>query len=134
MSSGRTFFGALYAWLAAVFFGAVLLDVISATLPGETGGAFTGSVSSEISDFLLLLGAPVLVAAIAAVAFNWDRAISRNLFLISLLLLSLEFIIPALLLPLLQSGLIASMISYLPYLRLASLGLASILAMAAWRA
>jgi hypothetical protein len=125
-------FGALYAWSAAVFLGAVLLDVVYSSLLGDAGGAFLQSVYRQVSDFLLIIGAPTFLTALAAIALSWDSRPARNLFLISLLFLSLEFILPVMLLPVLRTPPDSVALGISPYIRLVPLGLASILALTAF--
>ena len=89
---------ALYAWIASVFFGAVLLDIVyfnaasSALKPSETIMLF-----SEAADFLLLILALTLLAGTVAVVAAWKAAPARNLFIASLLLVVAEYLAPMLL-------------------------------------
>jgi hypothetical protein len=48
--------GALYTWSATVFFGAVLLDVVYASLLGAVDESITQPVFGEVSDLLLMVG------------------------------------------------------------------------------
>ncbi len=79
----------LYTWMVTVFFGAILLDVVYF----HTGSGTTG-MFQEGSDFLLLLGMLTVLAGIGAVAASWGWEITRNYFLTSFLILSVEFITP----------------------------------------
>ena len=80
----------LYAWVLAISFGMVVLDVLYARLvPGATF-AF-----SEVSDFLLLISLVTLIAAIVALAFSRKSKPVRNLIIASQLILLLEIFIPA---------------------------------------
>src|SRR4030042_2667513 len=51
----------LYAWVVAVSFGAVLLDVVYSNLVSEAAAAF-----SEVADFLLSISAVTVLAALGA--------------------------------------------------------------------
>lgn len=130
----RNLFAALYAWSSAVLLGAVLLDVVYSSRLGHVDESFARSVYGEVSDFLLLLGALTFLAALVATALSWDAPAARNLFASSLLLLSLEFLAPIVLVPLLRALLDSSALRMTPYLRLAPLALASLLALGAVRA
>lgn len=121
---------AWYAWSASLFFGAVLIDVVYSSLLRASGA----SVFGEVSDFLLLLGVPMLLAAVAALALSWNTPSSRNLIALSLLCLSLEFFGPIVLFPVLRTSADPLSRSIGPTVRLASLALASLLAMGAFRA
>ena len=133
MKSVRNFLGALYAWSTAVFFGAVLIDVVYASLLREAAGAFVKPVFGEVADFLLLLAAPVVFTALAATALSWDVPGARHLFLASLLVLALEFILPIFLSPLLKTSPNSPITGISPYLRLAPLAVASVLALGGYR-
>lgn len=136
MSSLRTVryvIGGLFAWSASVFFGAVLLDVVYSSLLGDPSGSSLQTVYREVSDFLLVLGAPTLLVGLLAAAIWWNSAPARSLFLISLLCLSLEFSMPIVLFPLLRTSPDSSSFGFGPYVRLVPLALASLLALAAFR-
>ncbi len=120
---------ALYAWSAALFFGAVLIDVVYSSILGDAGAAAYGGVS----DFLLLIGAPMALLAVAALALSWSTSASRILVVLSFLFLSLEFVAPFLF-PLLRTSTDLSSMAITPYIRLTPLALASLLAIAAFRA
>jgi hypothetical protein len=133
MSSLGRLLGGVYAWLAAVFFGSVLLDVVYSSLLRDAGGGLGQSVFGEVSDFLLVLGAPMLLAALAAIASSWSTPAARNFFLASLGALSLEFIGPILLFRVLGTSPSSPLQPISPYIRLLPLGLASILALGGFR-
>lgn len=79
----------LYAWVLAISFGLVLLDVLYTRLvPGATF-AF-----SEVADFLLLVSLVTLIAAVVALAFSRKSKAVRNLIIASQLILLLEIFIP----------------------------------------
>jgi hypothetical protein len=82
----------LYTWAITVFFGAVLLDVVYSNLVPTAGTAF-----SEVADFLLLAGVMTVVAALGAIVLSWRTRIPRDLFVASLAVISLEFLVPQLL-------------------------------------
>jgi hypothetical protein len=85
----------LYAWIAAVFFGGVLLDILYAKfLMGILGISESTMVFSEVSDTLLFIGFILVISAIAAIAVSWKFWVARNLFIASLLVFSFEFFIP----------------------------------------
>jgi len=126
----RHVFGALYTWSAAVFFGAVLLDVVYASLLGVVDESLTQPVFGEVSDFLLVLGAFSLLAGLAAIALAWNVPLARNLFALSLLVLAVsEFLVPIVLFPLLRATPDSSVLGITPYVRLVPLALASLLAL-----
>jgi hypothetical protein len=80
----------LYAWVLAISFGMVLLDILYTRLvPGATF-AF-----SEVSDFLLLISLVTLIAAIVAIAFSGKSKAVRSFIIASQLILLLEILIPA---------------------------------------
>jgi hypothetical protein len=79
----------LYVWLVTVFFGAVLLDVVYSSLLPQTTSAF-----SEVADFLLRIGVVTVLAAIGAIVLSWRSRIPRDLFVASLAVISLEFLVP----------------------------------------
>lgn len=92
-----------YAWVIAIAFGAILLDVMYANLAPEAAAAF-----SEVADFLPLLSAAVVFAAILAVGLSWRARTARYLFIASLMIIMLEFLIPAFFAPLLQGSAVAT--------------------------
>jgi hypothetical protein len=133
MSTLRNALSGAYAWLAAAFFGSVLLDVVYTSLLRDAGGPSLQGVFGEVSDFLLILGAPTLLAALAAIALSWSTPPARNLFLASLVALSLEFIGPMVLFPLLGNPSNSPLPGISAHARLIPLALASILALAGFR-
>jgi hypothetical protein len=82
----------LYTWAVTVFFGAVLLDVVYSRLVPAAETAF-----AEVADFLLLVGVGTVLAALGAVVVSWRFRIPRDLFVASLAVISLEFLVPLLL-------------------------------------
>jgi hypothetical protein len=131
---GRILAG-IYAWLLAVFFGSVLLDVVYSRLLKSAEGFPAGSpVFGEVADFLLILGAVTFLFALAAFVFSFGSAPARNLFLASFLLLGFEFVAPVILSPLLQGQMASSISALGPWLRLVPSGLASVLAFAGLQA
>jgi hypothetical protein len=135
MSTLRNALSGAYAWLAAAFFGSVLLDVVYTSLLRDAGGPGPSLqvVFGEVSDFLLILGSPTLLAALAAIALSWSTPPARNLFLASLVALSLEFIGPMVLFPLVGNPSNSPLPGISAYARLIPLALASILALAGFR-
>jgi len=82
----------LYAWLAAVYLGAVWLDrVYSRQLAGEK------IASGEVADILLWIGGVTMLAGVAAIALAWQASTVRVYLIASLAILSLEFLLPGLL-------------------------------------
>jgi hypothetical protein len=135
--SPRTFrhlVGAVYAWSAAVFFGAVLFDVVYSSLLRDVDRVLTGSIFGEVSDLLLLLGAPMFLAGLAAIALSWNAPSARNLLALSLLALSLESLGPIVLFPVLRNSPDAPILGMTPYVHLVPLALASLLAFGAFGA
>jgi len=133
MSTLRDVVGGAYAWLAALFFGSVLLDVVYTSLLRDAGGPSLQDVFSEVSDFLLVLGAPTFLAALTAIALSWSTPPARTCFVASLVALSLEFIGPIVLFPLLGSPSNSPLPGISAYIRLFPLAVASILALAGFR-
>lgn len=76
-----------YAWLVAVGFGAILLDVTYARLVTD--------LTNEAADLLLLIVGFAFVPGVAAVTAAWSVTAARNLLLISLALVVGEFLVPA---------------------------------------
>ena len=87
----------LYAWVAAVFLGGILLDMAYANLLKDViGFSESAIIFSEISDTLLCIGFVMVISAIGAIAVSWKSRIARYLFIASLLAFSFEFFIPIL--------------------------------------
>ena len=134
LRTGRTFFGTLYAWLSALFLGAVLLDVVYSSFLNDVGNSDARSALGEVSDFLLSLAALTFLAAIAAIALAWNVPSARNLMAASLLLQSIEFLAPFALFPVLQTAPPSFAITISRCIRLVPLALASFLTLGAIRA
>jgi hypothetical protein len=112
----------VYAWVAAVFLGGILLDMQYAkNLKGVLGFSESAMVFSEISDTLLCVGFGMVICAIGAIAVTWKSTTTRNLFIASLLIYFLEFLIP------IFSSFIKNT-QELSWIRLLPSGIASILA------
>jgi hypothetical protein len=125
----------LYTWIASVFFGAVLLDIVyfntasSNLAPDETIMLF-----SEAADFLLLILVLTLLAGMGAVAAAWKVAPSRNLFIASLLLVVAEFLAPMLLFSIIEMAQASLGFNVGSWVRLTLSALASILAfLGSWK-
>lgn len=71
----------LYTWLAATFFGAILLNIVYSNV------AVSALKPSEAADFLLLIGALTILAGIGAVGSSWGLG-SARIFLLPALYLS----------------------------------------------
>lgn len=131
----RHLLAGIYAWILAVFLGAVLLDIVYSTLLEDVDGFLAGpSVYSEVADFLLILGALTILFALAAIVVSWDVGSARNLFLAStLLLVGFEFLAPVVLFPLLRSSQGSLVLGFGPFIRLVPTALASLFAFAGLR-
>jgi hypothetical protein len=125
----RSLLAGSYAWMVAVFSGAILLDVVYANrLDDLLATAERASLFAGISDLLLLVGAATVLAALTAIAVSWPSKSAMILFIASLTALSLEFMLPVFAAPFLN---IIQELGAGPWLRLLPVGLASILAIAA---
>src|SRR5688572_2505905 len=88
-----------YAWLAAVSFGLVLLDIIYARLiPAAT------TTFSEMADFLLLVSASTMLVALSAIGITWHWGTARNWLVTSLAVSCFGLVAPAILTPLLPDN------------------------------
>jgi hypothetical protein len=67
MNMTRPLIAGLYAWLATISFGLVLLDILYAGLVPEAQAAF-----SEAADFLLLVNTLTILAALGAIGLSWE--------------------------------------------------------------
>lgn len=95
----RKVFGSLavgsYAWIVAIFFGMILLDVAYAkSLRGSSGMATVATVFSDVSDYLLLVGALAVLTGLSAIVLSWNSRWARNCLIGSLLVLATEFLVP----------------------------------------
>lgn len=126
--------GAVSAWSAAVFLGAVLIDVVYSGLLEDVDESFLRSVSGEVSDVLLILGGFSFLATLAAIATSWNAPLARNLFAASSLLLASEYLAPIVLVPLVGTSPDSPAAAIDPYVRLVPIALASLLALGAYRA
>lgn len=88
-----------YAWAATFTLGAVLIDIMYAKLAPGAAAAF-----SEVADFLLLLNAVTVLAAIPAIVFSWKARTARYFIIASLLIPLLAFPIPLFFAPLLEGS------------------------------
>jgi len=117
----------LYAWIATIFFGLILLDIVYAKLLRDVPGAVeVTTVFSDVADILLMAGFIMILAAIGAIVFSWTSGTARNLLIASLIVVLLEFITPIFLSPFFQ---IIDAFNIGPWLRIIPSGLASILAL-----
>ena len=93
----RLMFVGFYAWVSAVFFGGIILDVVYArNLENILSTPDKASFFAEISDILLYLAFILVIAALVAIALAWKSPAARNFFIASLLVFSLEFWAPIL--------------------------------------
>ncbi|HEY6075054.1 MAG TPA: hypothetical protein VIV15_17155 [Anaerolineales bacterium] len=114
-----------YAWISAVTFGAVLVDIAySKALFSVDGNA---EAFSAVSDIFLWTGFIIVLSGLAAMVLSWNSAAARNLLIASLLFFSLEFLIPIFIALFIQN---IEVFVPGPWLRLLPSGLASILAFA----
>gem|GEM_PF-6019291 len=109
-----------YTWVVAISFGAVIIDIMYSRLAPDAEAAFSG-----VADFLLLLYAVTLLAAIAAVGLSWHLSAARNFFIASLAIICVGFLIPVFLSPLFR-GVHSPALG--TWIRIAISGLPSILA------
>ena len=115
-----------YAWVIAVFFGGILLDIVySNRLQDILEPLESTTVFSDVADILLLPGFVTVLAAIGAIAFSWHSRAARNLFIASLLFVLFEFLIPVFFFPFIQY---VENLNIGSWLRIIPSGLASILA------
>jgi hypothetical protein len=128
----RDLVGGLYAWSVAVFFGAVLLDVVYSHLLDNASEPVAQSVYGEVSDVLLILGAFSVIAALAAIGFSWSIRSATYLFATSLAVLLFEFIGPVVLFPLQRTLPDSSVLAIGPLIRLVPIAVASLLAVSAF--
>ena len=88
-------FVGFYGWVVIVFFGATLLDTVYANaIRGMLDSGKAAAVFSSASDFLLLVLALTVLAAIGAIGSSWQSGLARNLFLASGLLVIVELLAP----------------------------------------
>jgi hypothetical protein len=95
---GRLVVG-LYAWLMAVAFGAVLLDIVYSRLVPEATAAF-----AEVADLLLLIDGAAILVALVALGLTWTSRLARSLVVASLIVVLFGFSAPPLLGPLLRDA------------------------------
>ena len=118
----------MYAWIVAIYFGAILLDVVYSGLLDNSVGSGVQVVYSEVSDLLLLLAGFVVFVGLLAIGFSWDASVARNLFTMSLLVIVVPGILALLVLfPLSRSAPEAAILAYAPLIRLTPIGLASLI-------
>ena len=89
----------LYAWLTAVSFGLVLLDILYAGLVPNATIAL-----SEAADFQLFVNAITVLAALGAIGLSWRSRVARNFLISSLTIIFLGFLAYMLLSPFLRDG------------------------------
>jgi len=94
-----TFIVGLYAWLAAVSFGLVLMDILYAGLVPEASKAI-----NESSDFQLLVTGVTILAALGSIWLSRNSSASRNLLAAGLGVIILGFFLYMLLSPFLGEG------------------------------
>jgi hypothetical protein len=89
----------VYAWLTAVSFGFVLLDIVYAGLVPDATRAL-----SEAADFQLLVNFMTILAALGAIVLSWNSRAASGYLISSLAIIFLGFFIYMLLSPFLQDG------------------------------
>jgi hypothetical protein len=89
----------LYAWLAAISFGLVLLDIVYARVVPEEATAL-----SEAADFLLLVDVITVLVALGAIGLSWNSRAARYFLVASLAVTILGFLAYMLLSPFLQES------------------------------
>ena len=77
----------LYAWLTAVSFGLAVLDIVYARLVPGAAAAF-----SEVADFLLVVNAVTVLAALGAIGLSWNSSATRSLLIASVGVIVLGFL------------------------------------------
>jgi hypothetical protein len=134
LRNARYLLTGVYAWILAVFLGAVLLDIVYANLLEDVAGFRAGSsVYSTVADFLLLLGGLAILLAVAAIVASWEAQSARNFLLGSLLLLvGFEFLAPMVLVAVFRN--VQAPVEFGPLLRLVPTAVASLLAFSGSRA
>ena len=121
MEKIRSFFIGLYVWIISIFFGAILLDIVYSNLIVSRNIEAT-EIFEKVSDFLLVIGMLVIIAAVGSIVSSWKLKIARNLFIASFLIIIFEFLIPVIFSKFVQK------FGNGQWIRLAISGLASILA------
>jgi hypothetical protein len=116
-----SFFVGLYAWIINIFFGAILLDIVYSNLI-VSRNIEAVEIFEEVSDFLLIIGVVVIIAAAVSIVLSWKLKIARYLFIASLLIILFEFLTPVIFFQFVQEFGNGQLI------RLSISGLASILA------
>ena len=115
-------FVGLYAWVAAVLLGGILLDMAYANLLKDViGSSESVMIFSDISDTLLLFDFVMVIAALGAILSSWKYRTARNIFITSILIFFFEFLSP-ILIPFIKDA------QGLSWIRLLPSGTASILA------
>lgn len=96
MHTAMFFLVSLYPLLIAVFFGAVIIDIVySRWLANAASLTETNALFRNISDVLLLIGFLVFLSGVAAILAAWRERQAQVLFLVSLFVFfALEFLLP----------------------------------------
>ena len=115
------FFIGLYVWAINIFFGAILLDIVYSNLIAARN-IEASEIFAEVSDFLLVIGAVVIITAVISIVLSWKARIARYLFIASFLIIIFEFLAPVIFTRFVQE------FGNSQYIRLAISGSASILA------
>lgn len=84
----RHFVVGLYAWLAAISFVLVLLDIVYAGLVPDAATALR-----QAADFMLQIDAIRLFAALVAIGLSWNSLAARNYLVASLAIIILGFLV-----------------------------------------
>ncbi len=107
-----------YAWLTAISFGQVLLDLVYAGLVPDASAAL-----AEAADFLLFIDALTILTALGAIGSSMETKSSKNYLIASLLIIISGFLINIALSPISGNSSYAG-----PILRIILTGSVSILA------
>jgi hypothetical protein len=119
----------LYTWIASTYFGAILLDIVYASIarralkPSETA-----NMLSQVADSLLCIGTLAALAAVGAIISAWNVGSARNLFIASAFFVVAEFLTPMLFFSLFQKIQVSLGFNVGPWVRLIGSALSSILA------
>jgi hypothetical protein len=126
--------GGIYGWIAAIYFGAVVLDVVYSGLLGSSTGPGVEAVFSEVADFLLLLSGFTFFMGLLAIGFSWNVPTARNLFAVSLLVIVFPgFLASLVLIPLSRTAPESAILEYTSLFRLIPLGLGSLIGLLGFR-
>jgi len=85
----------LYPLMIAIFFGAIVVDIVYSHLLASTSSLpEVNALFRQVSDVLLEIGLLVFLSGIAAIFAAWDQKQAQVLFMISLFVFAFEFLLP----------------------------------------